>query len=200
MPIYEYRCQNCRRVSSFLLLNLKDPFVPVCKQCGSHSLERILSRVHVRLSEETRLERLADPAGLRREAGRAVRRELYSVVRRRRASVERNPSRHGCRCGCCRCGSQGSARRVGSRRRGLARTERHQQRGDQQPPWPESPKQSLRQLFRVRGISGSVQGNLERSNLGTGGCTSSMPDRSAGSGAGRANLVNGGQSKRNRCK
>jgi hypothetical protein len=34
----------------------------VCKQCGSHSLERVLSRVHVRLSEETRLERLADPS------------------------------------------------------------------------------------------------------------------------------------------
>ena len=62
MPIYEYRCQECRRISSFLLLNLSDPFVPVCKQCGSHSLERVLSRVHVRLSEETRLERLADPS------------------------------------------------------------------------------------------------------------------------------------------
>jgi putative FmdB family regulatory protein len=62
MPIYEYRCQACRRISSFLLLNRRDPFAPVCKHCGSHSLERVLSRVHVRLSEETRLERLADPA------------------------------------------------------------------------------------------------------------------------------------------
>jgi putative FmdB family regulatory protein len=62
MPIYEYRCQECRRISSFLVLNLKEPFVPVCEGCGSQSLERILSRVHVRLSEETRMERLADPA------------------------------------------------------------------------------------------------------------------------------------------
>ena len=62
MPIYEYRCQDCRRISGFLILHLKDPFVPVCKQCGSPSLERVLSRVHVRLSEETRLERLADPS------------------------------------------------------------------------------------------------------------------------------------------
>jgi putative FmdB family regulatory protein len=61
MPIYEYRCQECRRISGFLLLNLHEPFTPVCKQCGSHSLERVLSRVHVRLSEETRMERLADP-------------------------------------------------------------------------------------------------------------------------------------------
>ena len=61
MPIYEYRCQECLRVNSFLVLNPKEPFAPVCERCGSSSLARILSRVHVRLSEETRLERLADP-------------------------------------------------------------------------------------------------------------------------------------------
>jgi putative FmdB family regulatory protein len=61
MPIYEYRCQECRRISGFLILNLNEPFSPVCKNCGSHSLDRVLSRVHVRLSEETRMERLADP-------------------------------------------------------------------------------------------------------------------------------------------
>ena len=62
MPIYEYRCQECRRISSFLVLNPKETFVPVCQRCGGQSLERILSRVHVRLSEETRMERLADQA------------------------------------------------------------------------------------------------------------------------------------------
>ena len=62
MPIYEYRCQTCRRISSFLVMNPREPFVPVCQGCGGQSLERILSRVHVRLSEESRLERLADPA------------------------------------------------------------------------------------------------------------------------------------------
>jgi putative FmdB family regulatory protein len=62
MPIYEYQCQDCRRVSGFLILNLNEPFTPVCSKCGSHSLNRVISRVHVRLSEETRLERLADPS------------------------------------------------------------------------------------------------------------------------------------------
>jgi putative FmdB family regulatory protein len=62
MPIYEYRCQDCRCVSSFLILNLGEPLAPVCRKCGGQALERILSRVHVRLSEETRLERLADPS------------------------------------------------------------------------------------------------------------------------------------------
>ncbi len=62
MPIYEYRCQDCQRISDFILLSRDEVFTPVCKRCGSPAMERVLSRVHVRLSEETRLERLADPA------------------------------------------------------------------------------------------------------------------------------------------
>jgi putative FmdB family regulatory protein len=62
MPIYEYRCQACRRISGFLILNQQEAFTPVCKHCGGEALERVLSRVHVRLSEESRMERLADPA------------------------------------------------------------------------------------------------------------------------------------------
>jgi putative FmdB family regulatory protein len=62
MPIYEYRCQACGRTSSFLFLSQNESMTQVCQRCGSPSLERVLSRVHVRLSEETRLERLADPS------------------------------------------------------------------------------------------------------------------------------------------
>jgi putative FmdB family regulatory protein len=62
MPIYEFRCQDCGRISDFLILNLQEPFTPVCQRCGGAAMERVLSRVNVRLSEETRLERLADPA------------------------------------------------------------------------------------------------------------------------------------------
>ena len=62
MPIYEYQCQDCRRISVFLILNRNEPFTPVCAKCGSCALTRVISRVHVRLSEETRLERLADPS------------------------------------------------------------------------------------------------------------------------------------------
>lgn len=61
MPIYEYRCSACRKVSEFLILSLHSPFTPVCPRCGGTDLERVLSRVRVRLSEETRMERLADP-------------------------------------------------------------------------------------------------------------------------------------------
>jgi putative FmdB family regulatory protein len=61
MPIYEYRCSKCRKISEFLVLNLHSPFTPVCPRCGGAEMERLLSRIRVRLSEETRMERLADP-------------------------------------------------------------------------------------------------------------------------------------------
>jgi putative FmdB family regulatory protein len=64
MPIYEYQCQACKAISGFLILNRDQSFKPVCKRCGGQELARVLSRVNVRLSEETRLERLADPARL----------------------------------------------------------------------------------------------------------------------------------------
>jgi hypothetical protein len=50
------------RLPPCLQLSDPQPFTPVCQRCGSQSLERILSRVHVRLSEDTRMERLADPS------------------------------------------------------------------------------------------------------------------------------------------
>lgn len=64
MPIYEYQCQDCQRVSEFLLLTLQESFRPTCPRCGSQQMTRVMSRVRVRLSEETRMERLADPACL----------------------------------------------------------------------------------------------------------------------------------------
>lgn len=61
MPIYEYRCAECRRISSHLVMN-RSGFAPFCQHCGSASVTKLISRVHVRLSEETRLDRLADPS------------------------------------------------------------------------------------------------------------------------------------------
>ncbi len=82
MPIYEYHCQDCRRISSFLILNRETPFTPVCKHCGGQSLQRLLSRVNVRLSEDTRLERLADPgqwSGLDEKDPRSMARMLKKM-------------------------------------------------------------------------------------------------------------------------
>lgn len=60
MPIYEYLCLDCSRVSSHLVMSV-DRFEPHCKWCQGKRVKKLVSRVHVRLSEETRLERAMDP-------------------------------------------------------------------------------------------------------------------------------------------
>lgn len=63
MPLYEYRCLNChRRVT--LLRSFSDSSEPRCPECESEDLTRLISRVAVLRSEESRLESLADPSGL----------------------------------------------------------------------------------------------------------------------------------------
>lgn len=62
MPIYEYRCHGCRRRASLLVRSVSTSFEPRCPRCGSHELSRLVSRVAVLKSEESRLESLADPS------------------------------------------------------------------------------------------------------------------------------------------
>jgi putative FmdB family regulatory protein len=62
MPIYEYRCQDCGKVSEFLLTRTDEDFVPQCKKCKSKKMSRVLSKVRVIRSEESRMESLADPS------------------------------------------------------------------------------------------------------------------------------------------
>ncbi len=64
MPIYEYRCRRCGRKSEIITFRISEAVSAVCRHCGSDQLDRIPSRVRVRLSEETRMERLADPSRL----------------------------------------------------------------------------------------------------------------------------------------
>lgn len=64
MPIYEYKCLDCGRKSVFVTLSIKSPLTPKCNKCGSEKLEKIVSRVAIFRSEESRLESLADPSKL----------------------------------------------------------------------------------------------------------------------------------------
>ncbi|HCS47522.1 MAG TPA: FmdB family transcriptional regulator [Candidatus Aminicenantes bacterium] len=64
MPIYEYRCLDCGRKSVFITLSVKSALEPKCKNCGSLNLEKLVSRVAVSRSEESRMESLADPSKL----------------------------------------------------------------------------------------------------------------------------------------
>lgn len=61
MPIYEYRCLNCKRRFS-LLRSFSDESAPQCPHCESREVKRLISRVAVLRSEESRLESLADPS------------------------------------------------------------------------------------------------------------------------------------------
>ena len=62
MPIYEYRCRDCGRKTSFLVLNPNKPLSPKCPKCGSTDMHRLFSRFSSPLSEDRRLEKLADPS------------------------------------------------------------------------------------------------------------------------------------------
>jgi len=62
MPIYEYRCEDCGKISEFLVIKTEEVFVPQCKKCKSKKMSRVLSRVRVIRSEESRMESLADPS------------------------------------------------------------------------------------------------------------------------------------------
>ncbi len=61
MPIYEYKCEECGKRQAFLVLSGREVSLR-CKLCGGTRLRRVVSRVRVALSEESRLERLADSA------------------------------------------------------------------------------------------------------------------------------------------
>lgn len=66
MPIYDYRCSGCGRRASlyYQTFSAADSAEPACPNCGSGELRRLVSRVSVLKSEETRLEDLADPSSL----------------------------------------------------------------------------------------------------------------------------------------
>lgn len=60
MPLYEYRCNACKRMVSVLTRSYAPPAQVTCEHCGSTDLRRSLSRVAVLRSEESRLDSLAD--------------------------------------------------------------------------------------------------------------------------------------------
>jgi putative FmdB family regulatory protein len=64
MPIYEYRCLDCRKRSSILQLSLTNATPVSCTHCQSPRLERLLSRFASPKSEAARLDSLSDPDAL----------------------------------------------------------------------------------------------------------------------------------------
>lgn len=62
MPTYEYRCQQCRRRNAYTVRGFNPPEAPTCQHCGSTNQSRIISRVAIMKSEESRLDALSDPS------------------------------------------------------------------------------------------------------------------------------------------
>ena len=61
MPYYEYRCQDCRRkVRYFFTYEEYDSAEPTCTHCGSSEVRRLIGRVALAKSEESRLDSM-DP-------------------------------------------------------------------------------------------------------------------------------------------
>ncbi|PWH15782.1 MAG: FmdB family transcriptional regulator [Ardenticatenia bacterium] len=64
MPIYEYRCHQCRRRISiwWRTFSEAEQGTARCPRCGSENLSRMVSRVRLLRSEESRLDDLSDPS------------------------------------------------------------------------------------------------------------------------------------------
>ena len=76
MPYYEYQCSECGQlVRNFYTYAEFDNAQPECNRCGSNNLRRLISRVALAKSEDSRLESM-DPdsmmAGLDEEDPRSL--------------------------------------------------------------------------------------------------------------------------------
>jgi putative FmdB family regulatory protein len=63
MPKYDYRCRQCGRRSS-IYQSYEDygEIAVACPHCGSMNLQRLISRVRIAKSEDSRLDDISDPA------------------------------------------------------------------------------------------------------------------------------------------
>ncbi len=62
MPIYEYRCGNCKRRVSIFFRSFSAVGEAHCPNCDSTDLTRLVSKVAALKSEDARLEALSDPS------------------------------------------------------------------------------------------------------------------------------------------
>ena len=62
MPVYEFRCDDCRRRFSVLVGVVAGNAEPKCPRCGSGRLSKLVSRFAVARSEDDMLDDMADPS------------------------------------------------------------------------------------------------------------------------------------------
>lgn len=64
MPIYEYRCEDCSRITSFLVLKPEEEKELSCRHCRGSRIHRVISRCTVHKTEAQRLKEF-DPCAPR---------------------------------------------------------------------------------------------------------------------------------------
>ena len=65
MPVYDFRCQDCRkRFERLLTYTEYDGYSPVCPHCGSKNVQRVIRAVRVSTNDISRLEQMADPGNM----------------------------------------------------------------------------------------------------------------------------------------
>ena len=62
MPICEYRCLDCGKKFEVLHVSSEEIRLPECKYCHGGNVQKLISRVRVLRSKESRLESLMDPS------------------------------------------------------------------------------------------------------------------------------------------
>lgn len=82
MPLYEFRCNKCGKVFTFLVGVIANNTDPYCPKCGSTDLTKLISRIRTHLSEETRLENLASSFESIDISDNPSPREVRSLMRR----------------------------------------------------------------------------------------------------------------------
>lgn len=65
MPNYDYHCQDCGQRATIYQSYQEYGEVEVeCPNCGSRDINRLINRVRIARSEESRMDSLADPSAL----------------------------------------------------------------------------------------------------------------------------------------
>ena len=62
MPLYEYRCEECRRRFTLLVGMTAQAQSQACPRCGSLRIQKLISRFAVVRTEEDLLDSMADPS------------------------------------------------------------------------------------------------------------------------------------------
>jgi putative FmdB family regulatory protein len=82
VPIYEYECRSCSRITSALILKKEEEKILRCELCGGDRLTRVLSRFALHKTEGQRLQDF-DPRGPKSDAFYRDRRNIGLWAKKR---------------------------------------------------------------------------------------------------------------------